>query len=107
MRRNTSEPPHRPSDSPSPLRETAEKVHGEGGQAGARRYNTEGPGRGSWGQGQIMLQQVSYLEPDELDQMIFEVLVPQDHYLRQVLAILSFDGCSSLLAECYSLDQGR
>lgn len=43
----------------------------------------------------------------ELDQHIFDTLVPADHYLRQVLAVVSFNRCHDLAGECYSPDQGR
>jgi IS5 family transposase len=43
----------------------------------------------------------------ELDQRIFDALVPQDHYLRQVLRLVSFDHCHALAEECYCADFGR
>jgi hypothetical protein len=36
-------------------------------------------------------EQLYYIEPTELDLLIFEKLVPTDHYLRQVKAIIDFE----------------
>ncbi len=54
-----------------------------------------------------MLPAADYLPPDELDQRIFDTLVPQDHYLRRVLAVIDFERCREQLVSCYSPDQGR
>ncbi len=54
-----------------------------------------------------MLSPADYLPPDELDQRIFDTLVPQDHYLRRVRAVIDFERCREELASCYSPDQGR
>lgn len=41
------------------------------------------------------------------DQLVFEKLVPPDHYLRQLKAAIDFSGLRALVADCYSPDQGR
>jgi transposase len=41
------------------------------------------------------------------DQLVFEKLVPPDHYLRQLKATIDFSGLRALAADCYSPDQGR
>jgi transposase len=48
-----------------------------------------------------------YVEPDEVDLLVFEDLVPQDHYLRQVLRVINFERCRELLASCYCKKMGR
>jgi len=48
-----------------------------------------------------------YIAPTEIDLMVFEKLIPQDHYLRQVKAAIHFDPLRQLLADCYSPSLGR
>lgn len=48
-----------------------------------------------------------YLEPDEVDLLVFEDVVPQRHYLREVLRVVNFERCRELLASCYSKELGR
>jgi len=48
-----------------------------------------------------------YLEPDEIDLLVFEAIVPQDHYLRQVLRVINFERCRELLTSCYCQNMGR
>jgi transposase len=54
-----------------------------------------------------MLKSDYYVEPTELDRMIFEKLVPADHFLRQVKAVLDFERFRPLVADCYSPTLGR
>ena len=54
-----------------------------------------------------MLPPASYQPADEFDGEIFDRLVPADHYLRQVLAVVDFERCRQELVSCYSPDQGR
>lgn len=54
-----------------------------------------------------MLKSDYYIEPTELDLLIFEKLVPADHYLRQVKAIIDFEFVRSAVKECYSGTMGR
>jgi transposase len=41
------------------------------------------------------------------DQLVFEKLVPSDHYLRRLKAVIDFSGLRAMVADCYSPDQGR
>jgi transposase len=41
------------------------------------------------------------------DLLVFETVVPADHYLRQLKAALDFSALRALVADCYSPDQGR
>lgn len=54
-----------------------------------------------------MLRPIPYLAPDELDQMIFDATVPEDHYLRRVLQAIDFERCRDLIAPTYCSGQGR
>lgn len=54
-----------------------------------------------------MLKETYYTAPTELDELIFAKLVPADHYLRQVKAVVDFTSVRRLVAKCYSPDQGR
>jgi transposase len=54
-----------------------------------------------------MLKAHYNLELTEKDQMIYEQMVPADHYLRELKARLDFTPCRALVAECYSPNLGR
>lgn len=54
-----------------------------------------------------MLKETYYTAPTALDELIFQKLVPADHYLRKVKAVVNFSGVRSVVADCYSADQGR
>jgi len=54
-----------------------------------------------------MLRASYYVEPTELDLLVFEKLVPADHYLRQVKAHIDFEVFRTELASCYNPDEGR
>src|SRR5262249_5924360 len=41
------------------------------------------------------------------DQLVFEKLVPEDHYLRQLKAAVDFSSLRTMVADCYSSDMGR
>jgi transposase len=41
------------------------------------------------------------------DHLVFEKLVPADHYLRQLKAAVDFNSLRPLVAECYSSEMGR
>jgi len=43
----------------------------------------------------------------QLDLIIFDKLVAQDHYLRLLKAAIDFEPCRALVAPCYSPDMGR
>ena len=44
---------------------------------------------------------------DELDQFVFDTVVPPDHYLRRVIQCIDFERFRGLMATRYSPDQGR
>lgn len=54
-----------------------------------------------------MLQESYYTEPTEVDTLVFEKLVPPDHYLRQVKQSIDFERCRDLVKDCYSSAMGR
>lgn len=54
-----------------------------------------------------MLSESYYTEPTELDTLVFEKLVPPDHYLRRVKQCLDFERCRDLVKDCYSAALGR
>lgn len=54
-----------------------------------------------------MLKDSYYIEPTDLDRLIFEKLVPPDHYLRQVKAVVEFESLRAEVKDCYSPDLGR
>jgi len=54
-----------------------------------------------------LLKPSYYLEPSELDRLVFEKLVPEDHLLRQVKQVIDFERVRELVKDCYSADMGR
>lgn len=54
-----------------------------------------------------MLQECSLLVPSERDWQVFEDVVPADHYLRRVQAVVDFEACRPRLAAVYHPTQGR
>jgi transposase len=54
-----------------------------------------------------MLPEWKHVPPTELDQQIFDTLVPPQHYLRQVKAVIDFERFRPAMAECYSASMGR
>lgn len=54
-----------------------------------------------------MLQQHYYTEPTDLDRLVFDKLIPEDHYLRQVKALIDFSFVRELVQDCYSPAMGR
>lgn len=49
-----------------------------------------------------MLKADYYVAPTELDQVIFEKLIPAEHYLRRLKAALDFEPLRALVADCYA-----
>jgi transposase len=45
--------------------------------------------------------------PSPIDLLLFEKLVPADHYLRRLKAVIDFTPCRALVADCYSPVMGR
>jgi transposase len=54
-----------------------------------------------------MLKSDYYVAPTELDLLIFEKLVPADHYLRQVKRVIDFEFVRAEVQECYRDTMGR
>jgi transposase len=54
-----------------------------------------------------MLKENYDLPPTALDQLVFEKLIPADHYLRRLKATVDFTPCRALVADCYSPNLGR
>ena len=54
-----------------------------------------------------MLKSDYYTAPTEIDELIFEQLVPADHYLRQVKAVIDFEFVRAAVQDCYSESMGR
>jgi len=54
-----------------------------------------------------MLKENYYREPTDTDRLVFEKLVPPDHYLRQVKALIDFEAFRELLRDAYSPHRGR
>lgn len=53
-----------------------------------------------------MLRASYETEMSDMDNQIFEILVPADHYLRQVKGVIDFEVMREKVADCYSADQG-
>jgi len=54
-----------------------------------------------------MLKANSYTAPTEIDLIVFEKLIPEDHLLRKVKAAIDFERFWGLVKEQYSPDMGR
>ena len=54
-----------------------------------------------------MLKESYYTEPTEMDTLVFEKLVPPDHYLRRVKQCIDFERFRDLVKDCYSAAMGR
>lgn len=49
-----------------------------------------------------MLKADYYLKPTDLDEVIFAKLIPADHYLRRLKAVIDFEPLRALVADCYA-----
>src|SRR2546428_7887264 len=54
-----------------------------------------------------MLRPWEMVPASGIDQIVFEALVPADHYLRRVKAVLDFEQLRPMLAACYPSTTGR
>lgn len=54
-----------------------------------------------------MLKPDYYIAPTEIDLLVFDKLIPQDHYLRKLKASIDFDPLRQLVSDCYSPSMGR
>lgn len=48
-----------------------------------------------------MLKADYYVAPTDLDLLVFEKLIPADHYLRRLKAAINFEPVRALVADCY------
>jgi transposase len=67
----------------------------------------EGSGSVANEEGAMLRADPVYIPPTEEDRRVFELLVPSDHYLRRAAQFIDFERFRSLMASCYSPDQGR
>ncbi len=54
-----------------------------------------------------MLQKHYYTEPTDLDRIVFDKLIPEDHDLRQVKACIDFSFVRKIVRDAYRLSMGR
>ena len=54
-----------------------------------------------------MLKENYYTKPTEIDTLVFEKLVPPDHYLRRVKQLIDFERFRDLVADCDNPAMGR
>jgi transposase len=53
-----------------------------------------------------MLKAEYFVAPTDVDQVIFEKLIPADHYLRRLKAAIDFEPVRALVADCYAVGMG-
>ena len=53
-----------------------------------------------------MLKAEYVVTPTERDLVVFEKLIPADHYLRRLKAAIDFEPCRALVADCYTAGMG-
>ena len=49
-----------------------------------------------------MLKAEYYTVPTDIDRLVFDKLIPQDHYLRRLKAVIDFEPLRALVADCYA-----
>jgi len=54
-----------------------------------------------------MLKPSYYTEPTEIDRLVFDKLIPEDHYVRKVKAGIDFECFRDEVRDCYSPHMGR
>ena len=54
-----------------------------------------------------MLKPSYYTEPTEIDRLVFDRLIPEDHYVRKVKAGIDFECFRDEVRDCYSPRMGR
>ncbi|MHA2254185.1 MAG: IS1182 family transposase [Candidatus Kariarchaeaceae archaeon] len=54
-----------------------------------------------------MLKSDYYIEPTEVDLIVFEKLVPSDHLLRKAKEVIDFERFREIVKDCYSATMGR
>jgi len=53
-----------------------------------------------------MLKAEYVIAPTEIDLVVFEKLIPAEHYLRRLKAAVDFERCRALVADCYAIGMG-
>ena len=53
-----------------------------------------------------MLKAEYYSAPTDIDRLVFEKLIPADHYLRRLKAAIDFEPLRALVADCYAAGMG-
>ena len=53
-----------------------------------------------------MLKAEYVVTPTEMDLVVFEKLIPANHYLRRLKAAIDFEPCRALVADCYAAGMG-
>ena len=53
-----------------------------------------------------MLKAEYYSAPTDIDLLVFEKLIPADHYLRRLKAAIDFEPLRALVADCYAVGMG-
>ena len=53
-----------------------------------------------------MLKAEYYTAPTDIDLVVFEKLIPADHYLRRLKAAIDFEPLRALVADCYAVGMG-
>jgi transposase len=53
-----------------------------------------------------MLKAEYYSAPTDIDLLVFEKLIPADHYLRRLKAAIDFEPLRALVADCYAAGMG-
>src|SRR5689334_8846464 len=53
-----------------------------------------------------MLKAEYVVMPTEMDLIVFEKLIPADHYLRRLKAAIDFEPCRALVTDCYAAEMG-
>jgi transposase len=53
-----------------------------------------------------MLKAAYYRAPTDIDLLVFDKLIPADHYLRRLKAAIDFEPCRALVADCYAAGMG-
>jgi transposase len=56
---------------------------------------------------QSVLKENYYTELTEVDKLVFEKLIPADHYLRRVKEVINFEAFREQVKDCYSPTMGR
>ena len=53
-----------------------------------------------------MLKAEYYIAPTDIELLVFDKLIPADHYLRRLKAAIDFEPCRALVADSYAAGMG-